>query len=508
MKTCFVYIRRSSERADKQKNSIAFQTSWVEDILRANPDFDVIGLDGRVCDLPQNGFIIESVSAKEESSKKRSGFQNMMTAIEEHWVDYVLSYYVSRISRNAMDTRVFMDALNGEKKKIRLGVMTQGRTYSASSPNDLIDLEGELFKAKQENSLLSITSTNYHVFLKEKTGLFTSKFPFWYDPLRKDSAVVVNPEKAQLVRLAYEWRLNGCNWTEIAREFAKRGYPGKTGWNIKTAVLHPIQYWEFRLDGKMYPVKNPWYMPIIDKPTYDRLVEYEKLHGGKHWKSNPVSAKTSKKLLDKMAYDVAGQMLQWAITKDKVYYRQRTKGYTYKINVAESKLFREAWKQIHKFSPPPSFSVLIEAQLRNKLALVIKEQDRAANLLEGEIETLKKAIDVYMERLWETSSKLLVEKYEKSIIENTELIESKTRLLEEMKSNKKDIAGTAKMYANLFKDLPGTYKKVSKTEKADILRGLGVSFIVWPDAHITLLGWDFQKLFNPNFWSEWKDNEP
>lgn len=209
-----------------------------------------------------------------------------------------------------------------------------------------------------------------------------------------------------------------------------------------------------------------------------------------------------------MVFDVAGQMLQWAITKDKVYYRQRNKDYTYKINVAESKLFREAWKQIHKFSPPPSFSILIEAQLKNKLALTIKEQDRATNLLQGEIETLKKAIDAYMERLWETSSKLLVEKYEKSIIENTELIERKTLLLEEMKSNKKDIAGTAKMYANLFKDLPGTYKKVSKTEKADILRGLGVSFIVWPDAHITLFEWAFQNLFNLNQWNEWKDSEP
>ncbi len=507
MKTCFVYIRKSTDCPDKQKNSIEFQTHWVEKILKNSPDLEVIGLDGRICDFPQNGFIIESVSAKEESSKRRSGFQNMMIAIKEHWVDYVLSYYVSRISRNTTDTTSFMSALDAKNQKIRCGVMTQGRTYLVSSPNDLIDLEGELFKAKQENSHLSITSTDYHDFLKSDKGHFTSKFPFWYDQTGKDAAVVVNTDKANLVRLAYEWRLNGCQWTQIAKMFDERGYK-KTGWNIKTALLHPIQYWEFKHKGEMLPVRNPWYMPIIDKPKFDRLVEYERLHARKHWKTNPVSSKNSKKLLDKMVFDVAGQMLQWAITKDKVYYRQRNKDYTYKINVAESKLFREAWKQIHKFSPPPSFSILIEAQLKNKLALTIKEQDRATNLLQGEIETLKKAIDAYMERLWETSSKLLVEKYEKSIIENTELIERKTLLLEEMKSNKKDIAGTAKMYANLFKDLPGTYKKVSKTEKADILRGLGVSFIVWPDAHITLFEWAFQNLFNLNQWNEWKDSEP
>lgn len=32
----------------------------------------------------------------------------------------------------------------------------------------------------------------------------------------------------------------------------------------------------------MYPVKNPGYLPIIDKPLYDKLVEYEKLNGRKH----------------------------------------------------------------------------------------------------------------------------------------------------------------------------------------------------------------------------------
>lgn len=71
-----------------------------------------------------------------------------------------------------------MDALKGKNRKIQLGVITQGRTYSTSSDQDILDLEGELFKAKQENGYLSMSSKSYHRFLKEKEGFFTSQFPF------------------------------------------------------------------------------------------------------------------------------------------------------------------------------------------------------------------------------------------------------------------------------------------------------------------------------------------
>lgn len=184
MATCFVYIRKSTNRADKQKNSIPLQTSWVEDVLRANPDFDVIGLDGRICDIPQNGFIIESVSGRAESSEKRSGFQSMMTAIKEHWVDYVISCYVSRISRNTMDAAIFMETLGEKNRKIRLGVITQGRSYLTASPNDLIDLESELFRAKQDNSRLSISSKENHNYFKGKESFFYQSLSILIRPIK------------------------------------------------------------------------------------------------------------------------------------------------------------------------------------------------------------------------------------------------------------------------------------------------------------------------------------
>lgn len=497
MATCFVYIRKSTNTREKQANSLGFQKYWVKKLLDSRPDLDVIGLDGRVCEVPQDWYIVESVSAKEESVSRRSGFQHMLRAIEDFWVDYVISCYASRISRNDQDTTAFMNITKETNQKIRLGVITQERTYETSSQSDMMFLNAALFAAKQDNTLRSIGAKDYHQYKKEEDGIFTSRMPFGYDPLYKEWSVLLNTEKAQLVRLAYELRLNGCQWTEIAEKFKEKGYK-KTGGSIKAMLLSPIYYGEFKFNGLMYPIKNKWWEPLIDKPTYDKLVEYEKVNGRKHWKANPVSSKNSQKLLDKMVYDVAGQMLQWGITKEKAYFHQRNKNYTYKINVAESKLFREAWKQIEKFSPPPAFAILIEAQLREKLADVIKEQDRRVNVFEWEIKGLKDNISGWLDKLWTTTQSSLIEAYEWKIVETTEKIKKMEQELIGLKANKKDIGSTAKMYSNLFKDLSGTYKKVSKSEKADILRWLGVSFIVWPDSHITLVGWRFERLFIPN----------
>lgn len=506
MATCIVYIRKSSASPKKQVNSIDYQKKWAEQLLKSQPDLDVIWIDGRICNIPQEWFIIESFSAKESNAGRRTWFQHMISTIENYHVDYVISCYVSRISRNSADTEIFMNLLKKGEEKIHVWVITEGRTYLTLSPNDVMDLHGSLFQAKQDNSSKSIESISYHKY-KKWWWIFTSQMPFWYDSLGQWWwKVSFNTEKAQLVRMAYEMRLNWCQWTEIAKEFSKRWYK-KTGGNIKDMISNPIYYWEFELEGVMMPVKNEWYQPIIDKPTYDKFMEYEKLHARKHGKSNPISSKSSKKLLDKMVFDAAGQMLQWGITKGNTYYRQRNKDFTYKISIAESKLFREAWKQINKFAPPPHFSVLIEAQLREKLHDSIKEQSRELNILEWEIKDLEKKINGWIDKLGLTEEPTLIKMYEDKVIETKGIISTKQAELEKLKANKKDIATIAKKYSKLFSDLPWTYNRVSKQEKADILRWLDISFVVWPDAYITLIWWTYERLFNPNLFKTWIDKK-
>ncbi len=50
-------------------------------------------------------------------------------------------------------------------------------------------------------------------------------------------------------------------------------------------------------------------------------------------------------------------------------------------------------------------------------------------------------------------------------------------------------------YAEHFKDLSDAFRKVSNHEKANILRGLGIYFIVGPDKYITVMNAQYEELF-------------
>jgi hypothetical protein len=120
----------------------------------------------------------------------------------------------------------------------------------------------------------------------------------------------------------------------------------------------------------------------------------------------------------------------------------------------------------------------------------------AINIKKGEIAEAEWLINGYMNAIWRTTVPQMMERYENQILEKEWQITSVKEELEKLKSSKKDFALIAKNYASYFDDLHWTFKKVSKNEKIDILRGLGVYFIVWPDKQITMMGWDFKKLFN------------
>ncbi len=42
MATCFVYLRRSLDRNDKQENSMEIQKDWIMGLLAERPDLDVL----------------------------------------------------------------------------------------------------------------------------------------------------------------------------------------------------------------------------------------------------------------------------------------------------------------------------------------------------------------------------------------------------------------------------------------------------------------------------------
>lgn len=503
MATCFIYLRRSSKRKDRQLNSEARQEIWVEETLMKMLDLEVLGLDWKIHSIPKHAYVFESASVKEGTKDRREGFQAILDYIKKHGVDYVLVYEPDRISRNRDDTSDFMKLFDPKISspvwRIRKGVITNRGHFLTENSRDIIAFEALLNRAKEVNEERSMDSKVNHKVCR-LGNKFSSRFPFWYNQTKGwGGKVSIDPEKEKLVCMAFNMRKDGCQFTEIAKVFSEKGYP-KTITEITNILSYPHYYGEFEWDWKMVPIMwNDGYRPFITKDLFDEVAEYNRTHKRKHTRANPIASKTSERPLDGMVFDTNWIKLQGTKNNEKglVYYRQPTKKWTYKVYISERKLFNAAEQYVDRFVLPPIFIELIHIILNTRLGDSIREQERTEGVLLWKISTLTETINGLMDSIWLEKDLDLKEMYKGRVLSNNQNKKKLEAELETFRVWKKDIKGMVLKYASYFKDLPNAYRKLSRREKANILRGLGVSFIVGPDEHITVLSPEYDTIFTP-----------
>jgi site-specific DNA recombinase len=134
---CFVYLRRSQDREDRQALSIEKQDTQVKQLLN------------------KNGSLIPIYLPPEERSAKIPGrpiFNDMMSRVESGEVQYIAVWLLSRLSRNPVDGGRVIYALDTGKL---LAIYTPNRTYR-NTPDDKMVLAIELALAKKNNDDLSV----------------------------------------------------------------------------------------------------------------------------------------------------------------------------------------------------------------------------------------------------------------------------------------------------------------------------------------------------------------
>jgi len=493
MTTCMVYLRRSSNRDDRQKLSLPQQRYWVLELLNEHQDFKVIGLDWKqYINNPEKAFIYESHTAKVDTI--RPVFSILLDRIKQQSIDWLIVWDPSRIARNNEDRTTFLSLLRNDKK-IKEWIITVNSTFSVHKSGDVDYLDRLINDAIRMNQFTSETVKRDQKYRKTYYNLFMHKFPFWYKSEWINARVRLDIEKAEYYKLAVNMRLEWCSWKQISDKFLSGNYH-KTGDAIKKMLANPIYYWEFSYDGKMYPIKNGWFEPLISKKKYIQLLEYNKINEITYKKPNPLVSDKSKNLLDYLVFDLTWRTLQWyKNSKTKTtFYKQPSKHPAYNISISEAKLFMAIESQIDRFKPSKEFSAFIRMQLESGLKvsewekkLKITSLEKKIKYKQNEINWLIKQtanLDVSLIEDYMNVIKLAKEEQKAFEIELKWLLDKNT-----------DTENTAEHFANLFDDLPWTYKKVSKKEKANIIRGLWIYFIVWPDKHISVMGWDFEKLF-------------
>ncbi|MBW7954414.1 recombinase family protein [Candidatus Gracilibacteria bacterium] len=494
METCFVYLRKSTDRKDKQQASFELQTKAVIKILKKHHNLEVIGLDGNICDIPAEGFIYESQSAK-QGGKQRPEFNKMLEAINKYECDYVIVWKPSRISRNSDDMISFLKLIEGKEKKIHKAIITKNGYYDVNSKINVSNLEIDLAQAKKDNSEVS-ESVKDRQELDKSNGIWPHRFPFGYKHISKNVINIV-PEEMLLVRLAFNMRLKGCSFKEIADEFIKKGY-NKDGDFIGGILSHQIYTGIFEFNGEEKAIKNIGFEVIVGPETFYKVQEYNKLNKRKHGTSNINKSKNQNShYLDKMVFDVFGKALQpYKSNKTgKIYYRQSTKNYNYKVNIGEQKLFDEMEKQIINYNLSDEMLIILKESFLSKISVLIEEQKSEIKYIKSEILLKEKKIDDNIFEIGrfdnEELKKIMINKLS-SFQEDIVFLKEKLKEKENTKINYEDIINN---YLELFKDLPGTYKKSPKDEKANILRGLGIKFIVGIDKTITIESEDFLNIF-------------
>ena len=134
---CFVYLRRSHDREDRQQQSIEKQDRSVQQIFERYPELSPIFMP------------------PEDRSAKYPGrpiFGDMMERIEAGEARYVAVWLVSRLSRNPIDGGRVIYALDTGKP---LATYTPNRVFR-NTPDDKMFLALEFAMAKKNNDDLSV----------------------------------------------------------------------------------------------------------------------------------------------------------------------------------------------------------------------------------------------------------------------------------------------------------------------------------------------------------------
>lgn len=210
MKPCVTYARVSSEEQAKVGYSIPFQTSRIEEYA-ANNEYEI------------QARFKEAHSAKDTG---RPRFQEMVAFLEDHPdVRVVLVHKLDRISRNLTDYSLLTERLG-------VWVLPVDEPMEETPTTTLMQLVG-MGMARHYSMNLS-REVKKGLQAKFEAGGFVTRAPVGYRNIPRTSKekgkVVVDPEKALVVRRAFERYATGeISFAELADEMFDHGLRTRTG---------------------------------------------------------------------------------------------------------------------------------------------------------------------------------------------------------------------------------------------------------------------------------------
>ena len=255
---CFVYLRRSQDREDRQLLSIDKQEEQVKHIFE------------------RNEHVMPEYLPPEDRSAKTPGrpiFNNMMDRIEAGEVRYIASWALSRLSRNPVDTGRVIFALDTGKL---LAIYTPNRTYR-DTPDDKMFLAIELGLAKKNNDDLGI-QVKEGFSVKRTHGQYPGPAPIGYiNVILKTGGrnIAPDPETSEKVIRLFELAATGLHTLDnLWKEAINMGITGRKGNPIgKSTIEDMLQRRTYT--GVFKYGRDDWhqgtYKPLISVDLYNKV---------------------------------------------------------------------------------------------------------------------------------------------------------------------------------------------------------------------------------------------
>ena len=190
------YARVSSDSQD-QLNSFAAQIRYYTELLQNSTDTVFVDM-----------YADEGITGT--SAAKRADFQRLMSDCRKGKIDRILTKSVSRFARNTPE------CLAAVRELKTLGVSV----YFEKEDIDTAEISTEMMLAiysqfAQEESMSISKNCRMGVHKRMVEGTYkTSSTSFGYDYV--DGKMLINPEKAKIVKQIFTWYVSGIGMNEIA----------------------------------------------------------------------------------------------------------------------------------------------------------------------------------------------------------------------------------------------------------------------------------------------------
>lgn len=255
-----IYARVSTE-SQEENESLKFQILKSQDFCKLK-DFDVYKI---IDDVGSGG------------TTARTGYQKLLKEIDRHTFDVLVVYEISRIARNTRELLNFVNKLN--TKGIKFSSISQPDLDTTTPTGNLFfNIQASLSEYERQWTSIRVKSNKKQ---RAKEGRWQGGFlPLGYKK-DEDNNIVVDEEKARLIRKLFEEYMNGESAKKISEKYkinlsslfyilGNKFYLGKIPYgrresNITTNQIMIHKDFKYTFEGN--------HPPLIDEKTFNIVAE-------------------------------------------------------------------------------------------------------------------------------------------------------------------------------------------------------------------------------------------